>query len=84
MISHMKNDGWLGRNYLKGTLGSRINALLAACGQNLRKLLAWLATHAPPFFCALLRLLRWPFFSQDRPRGACERHSLRELSHGAL
>ena len=84
MISHMKNDGWLGRNYLKGTLGSRINALLAACGQNLRKLLAWLATHAPPFFCALLRLLRWPFFSQDRPRGACERHSFRALSHGAL
>jgi hypothetical protein len=83
MISHMKNDGWLGRNYLKGTLGSRINALLAACGQNLRKLLAWLATHAPPFFCALLRLLGWPFFSLDRPSWAWERRSFRALPHCA-
>jgi IS5 family transposase len=83
MISHMKNDGWLGRNYLKGMLGSRINALLAACGQNLRKLLAWLETHAPPFFCALLRLRGWPLYSQDRPRGAWERHSFRALPHCA-
>jgi transposase, IS5 family len=57
-ISHMKNDGWLGRNFLKGTLGNRINALLAACGQNLRKLLNWLAAHpAKPFFAFLRRLL---------------------------
>lgn len=58
IISLMKNDGWLGRNYLKGTLGSRINALLAACGQNLRKLLAWLAAHpGRPFFVLARRLL---------------------------
>lgn len=48
MISHMKNDGWLGRNYLKGTQGNRMNAVLAACGQNLRKLLGWLAEHPVP------------------------------------
>jgi IS5 family transposase len=56
-ISHMKNDGWLGRNYLKGYLGSRINALLAASGQNLRKLLNWLATRPLASFCAFLRIL---------------------------
>lgn len=62
MISHMKNDGWLGRNYLKGILGSRLNALLAACGQNLRKLLAWLAAHPRrPFFVFLRGLLAWVF-----------------------
>jgi IS5 family transposase len=56
-ISHMKNDGCLGRNYLKGYLGSRINALLSACGQNLRKLLNWLAARPLSTFCALLHLL---------------------------
>ena len=59
IISHMKNDGWLGRNYLKGTLGNRINAILAACGQNLRKLLNWLALQPAlifgAFFPALIR-----------------------------
>jgi len=59
-ISHMKNDGWLGRNHLKGTLGSSINALLSACGQNLRKLLRWLATHPGAPFCALFFLLLKP------------------------
>jgi IS5 family transposase len=81
MISHMKNDGWLGRNYLKGTLGSRINALLAACGQNLRKLLAWLAAHSRPFFCALLRLLLWALFSPNQPRRGWGQNRFRALPH---
>jgi IS5 family transposase len=55
IISHMKNDGWLARNYLKGTRGSRFNALLAACGQNLRQLLRWLAVHPARPFYAFLR-----------------------------
>jgi hypothetical protein len=53
----MKNDGWLGRNYLHGYLGSRVNALLSACGQNLRKLLNWLAARLLSAFCALRKLL---------------------------
>ncbi len=36
MIGHAKNDGRLGRNYLLGHDGDRINALLAAAGHNLR------------------------------------------------
>ena len=40
LIGHMKNDGRLDRNHLSGTEGDRMNALLCACGYNLRKLLA--------------------------------------------
>jgi IS5 family transposase len=40
MIGHMKNDGRLGRNWLKGEQGDRTNVVLSACGQNLRLILA--------------------------------------------
>ena len=39
LIGHMKNDGRLGRNYLLGMAGDRMNVILCACGQNLRLLL---------------------------------------------
>jgi IS5 family transposase len=39
VIGHMKNDNRMDRNYLKGTNGDRMNAILAACGFNMRKLL---------------------------------------------
>jgi transposase, IS5 family len=39
-IGHLKSDHRMGRNFLKGTLGDQINALLAGIGANLRKLLA--------------------------------------------
>ena len=35
---HLKHDHALGRNFLKGKQGDRMNALLTACGFNLRKL----------------------------------------------
>ncbi|MEO1391235.1 MAG: IS5 family transposase [Cyanobacteria bacterium J06634_6] len=38
VIGHIKHDHALGRNFLKGKRGDRINALMAACGFNLRKL----------------------------------------------
>lgn len=41
MIGHIKNDGRLGRNYLKGKSGDVINAKLAAVGYNFRLLLKW-------------------------------------------
>ena len=41
-IGHMKNDGHLGRCYLKGPVGDAMNVLLVAAGHNLRKILAWL------------------------------------------
>jgi IS5 family transposase len=39
LIGHLKSDNRMGRCYLKGKNGDRINALLAAAGYNLRKLL---------------------------------------------
>ncbi len=39
VIGHMKNDGRLGRNYLLGKVGDRINAVLCGAGHNMRKLL---------------------------------------------
>jgi len=39
IIGHMKSDHRLGRCFLKGLLGDAINAILAAAGLNLRKLL---------------------------------------------
>ncbi len=39
-IGHLKSDHRMGRNFLKGASGDRINALLAGIGANIRKLLA--------------------------------------------
>jgi hypothetical protein len=49
VIGHMKNDGHLGRCYLKGRDGDAANAILTAVGYNFRLLLGWLR--------ALLRLI---------------------------
>jgi transposase, IS5 family len=48
-IGHMKSGNRLNRNYLTGQIGDKINAVLAAAGYNLRKLLRWLA-FAPIFW----------------------------------
>lgn len=39
IIGHMKEDGKLGRNYLRDSLGDKINALLCGGGHNLRIIL---------------------------------------------
>jgi IS5 family transposase len=41
-IGHMKTDGHLGRNFLKGRDGDQTNAVLTAVGYNLRLILNWL------------------------------------------
>jgi transposase, IS5 family len=48
-IGHLKSDNRMDRNYLTGTEGDRINALLSAAGYNLRKLLRWVV-FAPIFW----------------------------------
>jgi len=40
MIGHVKSDNRMDRNYLKGVAGDMINAILAAAGYNMRKLIA--------------------------------------------
>ena len=39
-IGHMKSDGLLGRNFLKGAQGDAMNSLLCGAGHNMRKILA--------------------------------------------
>ena len=39
IIGHLKSDNGLDRNYLMGQEGDRINAILAGCGANIRKVL---------------------------------------------
>ncbi len=50
-IGHVKEDNRMGRNYLKGPQGDKLNAVLAAAGYNMRKLIS-------AFLYALLKL-RW-------------------------
>jgi IS5 family transposase len=38
IIGHLKNGHRLGRNFLSGTRGDQINAVMAGCGFNMRKL----------------------------------------------
>jgi transposase, IS5 family len=39
VIGHMKSDGRLARNFLKGKVGDAMNAILCGAGHNLRKIL---------------------------------------------
>ena len=41
VIGHLKTDGRLGRNFLKGRDGDKINAILAGAGYNYRLVLRW-------------------------------------------
>lgn len=57
VIGHMKNDGHLGRNFLKGIAGDAMNALLCGAGHNLRKILRRLALLCARFWISLDQLL---------------------------
>lgn len=54
VIGHIKNEHRMDRNYLAGTQGDAINAILAAAGYNFRLLLKWLRLF-------LRRWLEWVF-----------------------
>jgi transposase, IS5 family len=53
VIGHLKAEHRMGRNYLKGRDGDRINAVLAAAGYNFSLLLRWLKR----LLCAHIRAL---------------------------
>ena len=59
VIGHIRNEHRMERNYLAGTQGDAINAILAAAGYNFRLLLTWLRL--------LLRLMLVMSFSAVRP-----------------
>ncbi len=50
MISHMKSDGLLNRNWLKGALGDALQAVLCGAVHNLRIILA----HLRVLYCAVI------------------------------
>lgn len=52
---HLKSDGHLGRNFLKGRHSDRANAVLSAVGHNLRLIPNWMSL--------LLRLILAGFFT---------------------
>jgi IS5 family transposase len=54
IIGHLKAEHRMGRNYLKGHIGDRINALLAATGFNFHLLLRWLGNLLRAIFQAIL------------------------------
>lgn len=54
VIGHIKSDGLLGRNYLRGSEGDQVNVMLSCAGHNLRLILRclrifwhWLLGHIP-------------------------------------
>src|SRR5215468_7100445 len=57
LIGHMKEEGHLGRCYLKGHAGDSANAILTAVGHNFRRILAWLRKLLRSIFHALLTVL---------------------------
>ena len=59
VIGHIKNEHRMDRNYLAGSQGDAINAILAAAGYNFRLLLTWLRL--------LLRLLLAMLFGSVKP-----------------
>jgi transposase, IS5 family len=62
IIGHMKDDGHLGRNFLRGRHGDQNNAVLCAIGHNLRLVLRWLSR--------LLCLIISPIIDLFRPPAA--------------
>ncbi len=50
IIGHIKNDHRMAKNYLLGKLGDKINAVLAGCGFNLRKILRFITIENEPLY----------------------------------
>ena len=56
-IGHMKNDGRLRRNWLKGALGDALHAMLCGAGHNLRMILRAIRLFYGQCFASQLQLL---------------------------
>ena len=65
VIGHLKSDGLLGRNYLKGTQGDHMNVMLSCAGHNLRLILRQLR-----IFCAQLWRSLWVLLASASRQGA--------------
>lgn len=63
VIGHVKAEHRMGRNYLKGREGDRINAVLAAAGYNFGLLLRWLQALLRALMAALTLTAQQPQFA---------------------
>ncbi len=70
-IGHMKMDGRLGRNPLKGALGDALHAVLCGAGHNLRLILAALRLYCVRFRLPLLAVIAALVAAPDSLRPAC-------------
>ena len=61
VISHLKQDYRMARNFLKGTTGDAINTMLAAAAFNFNK---WLLRYVNYFFHFILKLVRRIFYPE--------------------
>jgi IS5 family transposase len=73
-IGHVKSDNRMGRNYLQGAAGDQINAILAAAGYNMRKLIA-------AFLYALMELAN---FLENWPNETAKNLGLRRVGPAHL
>jgi len=64
IIGHLKRDGHLGRNYLKGTKGDYINTIMSGCGQNIRKMLKFLKKKMKEKICLIFLQVKFCFPGQ--------------------
>lgn len=73
IVGHAKNDGLLGKNYLKGTHGDKINTTLAATGFNLRQILRFIRILWLYFIMQIIQkitqnqIIGWTNNADDRP-----------------
>ena len=63
VIGHLKDDHRMGRNYLKGRDGDRINAVLAAAGYNFSLLRRWFSRLLRALLLILVRAVMAPRFA---------------------
>ena len=68
IIGHLKTDGWLGRNHLKGTGGDSMNVLLSYAGHDPRLHLKRLRDSYARIFCR--SVVRWVFCRKPVPSRA--------------
>jgi len=71
MIGHMKADGLLDRNWLKGALGDAMHAILCGAGHNLRMILA----HLRGLYVALVAQLVLLLLITAPPQRSSRRHA---------
>jgi IS5 family transposase len=67
-IGHMKMDGRLGRNPLKGALGDALHAVMCGAGHNLRLILAALRLYCARFGLSMQAVIAALVAAPSNPR----------------